>query len=79
MRKGDKIQVRGGCGGWISVKDRLPEVVKTKSKYEQVTVIATTGKAVRPMIYERACVRNKIVYRWKWIWGRIYDGNDITY
>lgn len=64
---------------WINVKDRPPDVNKTKSGYEHVYVIATNGRVVRPMIYERACVRTKAVYRWKWCWDRIYDDNDITH
>ena len=65
--------------GWISVEERLPDVNKSASGYEQVTVIATDGKGVRPMIYERACVKGKTKCRWKWIWDRIYDGNPIIY
>lgn len=64
---------------WISVEEQLPDTNKSASGYEQVTVIATDGKRVRPMIYERACVRGKTKYRWKWIWDKIYDGNPITY
>lgn len=64
---------------WISVEEQLPDTNKSASGYEQVTVIATDGKRVRPMIYERACVRGKTQYRWKWIWDKIYDGNPITY
>lgn len=64
---------------WIPVEERLPDVNKSTSGYEQVTVIATDGKRVRPMIYERACVKGKTKYRWKWIWDKIYDGNPITY
>lgn len=64
---------------WISVEERLPDVNKSASNYEQVTVIATDGKGVLPMIYERACIREKNKYRWKWIGDRIYDGNPITY
>lgn len=64
---------------WIPVTERLPDVTSTKSGYEQIYVIATDGKYVRPMIYERACPRGKTVYRWKWIWDRIYDGNPITH
>ena len=63
---------------WISVKDRLPDVHKTKSGYEKTVVIATNGKTVRAMIYERACIYGKTKYRWKWMWDRIYHGNDIT-
>lgn len=42
-------------------------------------VIATDGKSVRPMIYERPCIRGKNKYRWKWVWHVTYDGNPITY
>lgn len=62
---------------WISVNDRLPNVNRTKSGYESVTVIATDGQNVRPMIYERACAKTKTKFRWKWVWDRIYDGRDI--
>ena len=64
---------------WISVEDRLPDVHKTKSGYENAVVIATNGKVVRVMIYERACIYGKTKYRWKWMWDTIYHGNDITH
>lgn len=66
---------------WIPVTERLPNVDTTKSGYEYTTVIvACCGrKKSRPMVYERACVRGKIVYRWKWIRGRIYDGPPVTH
>lgn len=63
---------------WISVKDRLPEANRTGSGYEEITVIATDGESVHPMIYERACIRGKTKYRWKWIWDRIYEGKPIV-
>ena len=58
--------------GWISVKDRLPNVDKSKLPYEQIDVIATNGHSVFPLIYERTRVRNKVVYRWKYCWGVLY-------
>ncbi len=66
---------------WIPVTERLPDVNKTKSGYEETTVIVTVAgcKKSLPMVYERACVRGKTVCRWKWIWGRIYDWNPITH
>lgn len=58
--------------GWISVKDRLPNVDKSKLPYEQIDIIATNGHSVFPLIYERTRVRNKVVYRWKYCWGVLY-------
>lgn len=62
---------------WISVNDRLPDVNRTNSGYESVYVITTDGKRVLPMIYERACAKTKTKFRWKYVWDRIYDKNDI--
>lgn len=64
---------------WIPVTDRLPEVGTRSNGWGDVTVIATNGKFVRPLIYERAIVRGKVVWRWKWLWDRIYDGNPVTH
>ena len=51
---------------------------------EQLTVIKNSVIAAEkgrkksgPMIYERAVIRGKTVYRWKYIWDRIYDGDGI--
>lgn len=64
--------------GWISVKERLPNVAETGGLYEECLVIATDGFASRFLIYERATIRGKVVYRWKWYWDRIYDGAPIV-
>lgn len=64
---------------WIPVTDRLPEAGTRSNGWGDVTVIATNGKFVRPLIYERAIVRGKVVWRWKWPWDRIYDGNPVTH
>lgn len=67
------------ANGWISVEERLPDVNKSASDHEEVTVIATDDESVHPMIYERTCLERKNKYRWKWIWREIYVGNPITY
>ena len=64
---------------WIPVGERLPEVDTNGSGYERCLVIATDGKSVRPMYFERTCVRHKIVRRWKWMLDKIYDGKPITH
>lgn len=64
---------------WIPVTDRLPEAGTRSNGWGDVTVIATNGKFVQPLIYERAIVRGKVVWRWKWPWDRIYDGNPVTH
>ena len=64
---------------WISVKDGLPNVDKTKNQSEAVMVLATNGKVTRAMYYERAVRYGKTVYRWKWCWDAIYEKDDITH
>ena len=66
---------------WIPVTEQLPDVDETKDEYENVTVLASSKgwKKSRPLIYERACVRGKTVYRWKYISGKIYDGLPVTH
>ena len=58
---------------WISVNDRLPDVNTNKSGYESkgVIVLIEGRKKSAYRIYERACNRGKIVYRWKYPWDRI--------
>lgn len=62
---------------WISVSDRLPNVDKTTSNYEEIGVIVHCEGWSKSQyrIYERALVRGKTVYRWKYPWDRISDEN----
>ena len=62
---------------WISVKDMLPNVHTNKSGYERkgVIVLIEGMEKSEYRIYERACNSGKIVYRWKYPWGRISDEN----
>jgi hypothetical protein len=64
---------------WISVKDRLPDIPGDEKSWAHVPVIVAIkgSKKSTPMIYERAVIRGKTVYRWKYIWDRIYYDNDI--
>lgn len=55
---------------WIPCSERLPELRDTRLSR---TVIACARGHVMPMIYERYSVRGKVVERWKWMWGRIYN------
>ena len=55
---------------WIPVSERLPELRDTQWRR---TVIACVSGYVFPLTYERDTVRGKVVERWKWMWGRIYD------
>lgn len=54
---------------WISVKDRLPEVVGNRIPSSVgCLVVAKAGKpTVMYMEYEKAIVRKKVVYRWIWM------------
>lgn len=66
---------------WISVKDRLPDVDTCPEKfYERAHVNVYNGEYVLPAIYERINYpEQKLKYRWKYCWGRTYDGPPITH
>lgn len=68
---------------WISVKDAMPDVDKTKSEREQIDVIVAVkfGNEIETgaMIYERAIVRGRTVYRWKNFRDRIVSDVEITH
>lgn len=62
--------------GWISVKERLPDVDKTDSDYESVRVLVAYNGTVMPLIYERAEIRKKTVYRWRSMFDRIFENES---
>ena len=64
---------------WVRTADRMPDIPGDEKSWAHVSVIAAKRgrKKSSPMIYERAVIRGKTVYRWKYVWDKIYDGNDI--
>ena len=64
---------------WVSVEERLPTIEKGYCGYGSVSVNVFNGKSVLPMDYESSVVRGKKIFRWKYPWGRIYDGEPITH
>lgn len=64
---------------WVRTADRMPDVPGDEKSWAHVSVIAAKkgSKKSGPMIYERAVIRGKTVYRWKYVLDRIYDGDDI--
>lgn len=64
---------------WVRTADRMPDIPGDEKSWAHVSVIAAKrgSKKSSPMIYERAVIRGKTVYRWKYVWDRIYDDNDI--
>lgn len=65
---------------WNKITECLPDVHKTDGAYESVGVLVTivTIKGDRKTCfreYERACIRGKTVYRWKYPWDYITDEN----
>ena len=67
---------------WTNVEDGMPHVPGDINGHGEITVAVMfkTEQRVHTMIYERAIVRNKTVYRWKWPWNLIYrDGGIIRW
>ena len=64
---------------WVSVDERMPKIEKDYGGYGSVSVNVFNGKTVLPMDWESSVVRGKKVFRWKYPWGRIYDGTPITH
>ena len=67
---------------WTNVEDGMPTVPGDINGHGEITVAVMfkTEQRVHTMIYERAIVRSKTVYRWKWPWDLIYrDGGIIRW
>lgn len=64
---------------WVSVDERMPTIEKDYGGYGSVSVNVFNGKTVLPMDWESSVVRGKKVFRWKYPYGRIYDGTPITH
>ena len=64
---------------WTNVEDGVPSIPGDVNGYGKITVAVMfkTDQRVTTMIYERAIIRGKTVYRWKWPWDRIYSYGDI--
>lgn len=64
---------------WTNVEDGMPHVPGDINGHGEITVAVMfkTEQRVTTMIYERAIVRGKTVYRWKWPWDRIYSDGGI--
>lgn len=64
---------------WTNVEDGMPTVPGDVNGHGEITVAVMfkTEQRVHTMIYERAIVRGKTVYRWKWPWDRIYSDGGI--
>lgn len=65
---------------WTNIEDGLPEIPGKENEYGRAYVaVAIKGwQRSYPMFYERETVRGKVVCRWKWPWGRLYDANEIA-
>lgn len=64
---------------WTNVEDGMPIIPGDINGHGEITVAVMfkTEQRVTTMIYERAIIRGKTVYRWKWPWDRIYSYGDI--
>ena len=63
---------------WVSVGKGLPELPDASWCSRSVIVCDKDGD-VAPLLWARAQVRGKTVERWKYHWGKIYDGPEITH
>ena len=60
---------------WKSVEEELPINEDSNKVHNTIGVIVYVEGETKPSyrIYERATVRDKVVYRWKYPWDRISD------
>ena len=65
---------------WTNIEDGLPVVPGKEEEFGRVYVaVAVKGwNKSYPMFYERETVRGKVVRRWKWPWGSIYNDGKIV-
>ena len=63
---------------WVSVEERLPELPDA-SWCSRSIIVCDKDSNVASLLWARAQVRGKTVERWKYHWGRIYDGPEITH
>lgn len=63
---------------WVSVEERLPELPDEKYCGRNLICCNEEGY-VLPMCWRRTVVRGKTVERWEYMWGKIYDGSNITH
>ena len=63
---------------WVSVEERLPELPDA-SWCSRSVIVCDNDSNVAPLLWARAQVRGKTVERWRYHWGRIYDGPEITH
>ena len=63
---------------WVSVEERLPELPDA-SWCSRSIIVCDKDSNVAPLLWARAQVRGKTVERWKYHWGRIYDGPEIAH
>lgn len=62
---------------WIKTQNMYPDTGKSILNF--VIVLAYDGRHVKPLMYAKDTVRNKTVFRWKYLDGRLYFGPDITH
>ena len=62
---------------WILVKEGLPEVSEKDSYFGRHIIIWDGFNAPYPIRYVHRKIRGKVVERWQWEDGRIYNGRPV--